>query len=455
MTPSTRWLAVASALALAGCEVRERMAWSPDGRTAALWSSGELYLADPAGALSGPFTNEVVQAAWAADGEALIVVRQLAVTSWAEYAAVAPPNERRAVEGVAPAVLPLLRGLRDAAGGDPQRIAALVGERFGVRFDRGDLLAPLALCVRDTRPDDWRELRTLLPESDLDTPITATVWEVGALRITAAETSSVRRLMTVSASDVEVRPSPRRPWLAIRAGPRLSVWAVTGPTGTLEIAETVPGGFDWMGDGERLACAVPVMPVWRDNAPNLAHLQVARIAVDGPEWRAVSTQTLMAVVCPFRPLVRALGNDQIVLPAAPSRFPHDAADAPPPPRLMVVRPAEAQGLRSEVRVLDVDGLPDDLRAIVPSPDGRHIAIVESGSDAVAVLDLDGQSVRPISPRRGRSSLTLPAWRNAEELYFPATGGTPDRFEWFLWRGGAVQPWSTGWPEAAQPPSPPK
>jgi len=64
-------------------------------------------------------------------------------------------------------------------------------------------------------------------------------------------------------------------------------------------------------------------------------------------------------------------------------------------------------------------LPQDLGAFAPSPDGRRIAIVESGSDSVAVLDVASGALEVLSPKRGWKSRILPAWRGNNELYFAA------------------------------------
>jgi hypothetical protein len=92
-------------------------------------------------------------------------------------------------------------------------------------------------------------------------------------------------------------------------------------------------------------------------------------------------------------------------------------------------------------------LPQDLAAFAPSPDGHRIAIVEGGSDSVAVLDVATGALEIVSPKRGWKSRILPAWRGASELYFaalPETASTrPELLRWR--RGSALQVVSQGWP----------
>jgi hypothetical protein len=92
-------------------------------------------------------------------------------------------------------------------------------------------------------------------------------------------------------------------------------------------------------------------------------------------------------------------------------------------------------------------LPQDLAAFAPSPDGKRIAIVESGSDVVAVLDAATGALEVVSPNHGAKSRTLPAWRGSDELYFaalPQPGATrPEISHWR--RGSTPQVFSSAWP----------
>jgi hypothetical protein len=94
-------------------------------------------------------------------------------------------------------------------------------------------------------------------------------------------------------------------------------------------------------------------------------------------------------------------------------------------------------------------LPQDLGAFALSPDGRRIAVIENGSDSVAVMDVASGAVEVVSPKRGWGSKVLPAWRGTNELYFAALpASSTNRPELFRWRkGGAPVAISTNWPDA--------
>ena len=98
-------------------------------------------------------------------------------------------------------------------------------------------------------------------------------------------------------------------------------------------------------------------------------------------------------------------------------------------------------------------------AVILSSDGAHAALllvtlpknlVDAGSDAVTVYSLESEVVPLAIPARGWKSRTLPAWRNAKELYYaalPRPGAA--RPEIYRWSGeGSAQPVSAAWPDLA-------
>jgi hypothetical protein len=126
-----------------------------------------------------------------------------------------------------------------------------------------------------------------------------------------------------------------------------------------------------------------------------------------------------------------------------------SATATSPARFYLIDPARGTNA-APVAIPSAPGaLPQNLAAFAPSPDGRQVAIAESGSDAVAVLDVATGVVEVVSPKRGWNSKILPAWRGTNELYFAALpASSTNRPELFRWRkGGAPQAISTNWPDA--------
>ena len=84
-----------------------------------------------------------------------------------------------------------------------------------------------------------------------------------------------------------------------------------------------------------------------------------------------------------------------------------------------------------------------------SPDGRLIAIANSGDDQVLVVDVASGALETVSPQHIGKGRTLPAWRGTNELYFAAfPSAEAKRPEWLCWSPRATpqvvsQNWSDG------------
>jgi hypothetical protein len=92
-------------------------------------------------------------------------------------------------------------------------------------------------------------------------------------------------------------------------------------------------------------------------------------------------------------------------------------------------------------------LPTELGFFTVSPDGKRVAIVESGTDAVAVLTLATGHTQIISPAQGnRSCRTKPAWRSASEVTFAAWSEQDKVTRWMAWsESGGLRSLSDSWP----------
>lgn len=89
----------------------------------------------------------------------------------------------------------------------------------------------------------------------------------------------------------------------------------------------------------------------------------------------------------------------------------------------------------------------DLGYFAPSPDGRRLAVVESGTDAVAVIDLESGKSKLVSPPHpGWKSRLMPSWRNADEFSFATGDEATGRVRWMSWKNGETRDLSENWPE---------
>jgi hypothetical protein len=146
------------------------------------------------------------------------------------------------------------------------------------------------------------------------------------------------------------------------------------------------------------------------------------------------------------PRVRCLPDGKLLVASVESQFPA-APNAQQETRFYLI---DALGGVPSAIPTEAKALPMELAHFVPSPDGNWIAIVESGSDAVAVLNVATGALEVASPNQGWKCRALPAWRGSDELYFAAL---PDagakRPEWMGWsRGAKPRSFSAGWGEPA-------
>jgi hypothetical protein len=95
-------------------------------------------------------------------------------------------------------------------------------------------------------------------------------------------------------------------------------------------------------------------------------------------------------------------------------------------------------------------LPANLSFFTPSPDGKRVAIVESDTDAVAVVDLATGKTDIVSAAHPRwGGRTMPAWKSATELTFAALDKPTGAPKWMYWIPDAgVRSISKTWPPDA-------
>lgn len=420
----------------AGCRVEERMAWSPDGTRAAVRSAGGLCLMDAGGALSRPLAADVASASWLPDGRGLVLVRQIPVASWQEAVRLLPPEESAAVESLARGMPDVLRGALATGGGD----AKAAEEMFfkPLHLDPAEYGLPVLLCLRDTQPAALRQLLQGAKnagewEKLLSEPILAKVSELSILELAGGTPRVLERTLREIS---EARPSPDGRAVAFVRQGALTVAAADAGAARVCVAENVAGSFDWSPDGKALVYAVRPGGKWEENAVNLVRIE-RRVARDDAGAPAAGDATPLAMAgASFMPRPRWLPDGRILFASLSSQLPGPVAV--PAAGFYLIDPVPEGGTAPVAVPVAAGALPVDLGSFAPSPDGRRVAIVEGGSDAVAVLELATGAVEVVSPKRGGKCRTLPVWRNADELYFvalPEAGAS--RPEWWSWKKGAA------------------
>ncbi len=440
------WSLAALALLLAGgCRVEERMVWAPDGSRAAVRVGGDLCLMDQVGKLSAPLASYVAEVAWLPDGKGLVLVRAISATTWAEAARLLPSNEVATVEALAHGLLDVAKGALAAAAGDVEAVE----EKFikPLNITPTEPLMAALLCLRDGHREELYQLvRSAKNNADAEKTLTEvhelTIHELAVYSLTGGAPLVLERTLL----DVGTpRPAPTTPVVAFLRDTELTVAPLAGGTNRIVAASKVTGGFDWTPDGKALVYVVPAMEKWADNAINLFSLQ--RRTVLNAQGGVVTgeVQVLAQAAANFAPRVRCLPDSRVLFAGLALQLPA-AADAKPPACFYLSDGSAAP----TIIPTPAEVLPADLAVFAPSPDGKRIAVVSAGDDAVKLVNIASGAVETISSQQRGKSRALPAWRGTNELFFAAYPmADAKRPEWLRWSPGAApQIISAAWPVGA-------
>ena len=440
MNLTRAWVGAAlAAVLLAGCKPEARLFWSPDGTRAAVRLPQGLCLVDTNGVRSAPLAQDVTSAAWLADGKGLVLVRGITVTNWTEVERLVSPAETAPARLLAPALPGLLKGARAVSGGDIDSDRLSVFEPLMPKNETALLQA--ALCMRDTRRDELASALKGAPGGDKVlndlTGATVTVSEVSLLRLAGPAPAGERVVLTRTLLPVgQARPSPSAAAVAFDRERALVVAPLDGGTNRVTVAERIAGEFDWTPDGRSLVYAVPLAGEEDDSSMNLARLE-RRTALDAHGAPIAGEVVPLALVCfASRPCLRCLPDGRVLLAGLAMSLPAAATSAQEA-RLYLLDGSKPGTAPVSIATAP-DALPKELAYFAPSPDGRRIAVVQSGDDAVSVVTIADGRVEAISPPRGARCRTLPAWRGADELFYAALAEAgAKRVDLWRWRPGAA------------------
>lgn len=457
-----RWLLL-SLLFLAGCFPEERAWWSPRGDRALVRLADGLHLADAEGRLGARLleTGEVQGVSWLAEGDGFVALHTRLVHTWEATRALLPAAEVQAVESLLPLVLPLL----EAAGRDAGALNDLVN---GLSEQQNRRFAAALRVQHERMPAEIEtRLRALPKGAEMATALGRP--EAGhavqeLLRVQLDETGRVsqsqpllRRLLKPL---LLPRVSPRQPLLAFLSldddgrQPVLEVLPLNGGPGHI-VARQVSAAFDWTpdgrslvfmaplgGEGEKLVSVLRLEVATADGVPLRPRLEI------GPDGKPVEQRgpdrlgdpvTLATALQFNRPLLQVLADGRVLFASLPVTLPAVTPDPELAPRLFV-----ADGKTVTAVPTAPGDLPANLGWFTASPDGQHVAIVESETDAVAVVELATGATHILSPAHpGWQCRTLPAWKSATELTYAALHDAAPA--WLRWRAdGDTRRLSEGW-----------
>jgi hypothetical protein len=448
-----RMLTGVAALCLAACLPEERFWWSPTGDRAIVSIEDKLHLATADGELS-PLPGDVSMkdalvktVSWLPDGSGFVCQRVRVVAKWEELPGLIPVEEIRSVETMLPLIIPLLaaaaslgdqeKTLEDVISGLSEaqmaRFAHAVRRKFEQEPERiGKLL--LAMPKGDELAASFKKSGAGYEISEL------CVFKFGGEEI--RETKSLVRSLLRPA--LMPRVSPKHDVLAFlrldEDGESVALEVITLDGGAEQtVARNVAGAFDWMPDGRTL---VFMAPIGGEGEKLHGIHRVTVIEENGKLMKPGEPLTLATAVTLNRPALQVLPDGRVLFASQPVTLPAVGTGSELAPRLYVV---SADGKSVQPLPTAPGDLPTNLAYFVASPDGKHIAVVESETDAVAVVETDTGSTQIIaSPHPKWQNRTLPAWKSATELTFAALHeGQP---AWMLWsKTDGLRRLSSSWP----------
>jgi len=418
-------------LCLTGCLPEERFWWAPDGSQAAVVTEDQLRLVDATGALLAkmevPEEWRVVRVEWLPDSRGFLLQSVQEVESWGQVTALVPRDEANQVLALSAEVPALLR-VAEILDGDVGK-----SEDPFVRLGVGEA-------------DLFRNALTLGMKKDPETVIPA-LEKVsrgrGPLsdRRKEIEHFAIHRVDRVSLEELALPEQPLLASLRLLGPCRLSPSGEKllfgrrhgrGTTVELVIHDLGDGAenlvtkrafstYEW----ESESSLVTLVPVGQGET---LVKQVHRYHL--AEGSKAKGEPLATALVPFLPHLEILADGTVLFSSQGSSLPTASSAVAPRSSLYRWSPESSALVRVPT---EAGALPMNLGHFVASPDGTRVAVVESDTDAVAVVEVATGRVELVSPSHPyRKCRTLPAWRSAEELSFARFDSESGRVEWVLW-----------------------
>lgn len=418
-----------------------------------------LVVAD--GVLGEPLTDKVstdevlVQTvSWLRDGSGFVCQRVRLIPRWDEARALIPEEESAAVDMLLPAVLPLLDAAVKLAGEAKslddilKALPVTHPKAFGVALRRTFQQDPVRVeGLLQALPHGPDIVAALRKDSAAFALNELCVFKLGAQG--AEPQPPVSLVRSLLCPLLLPRVSPRHDAVAYvrvaqdEESAALEVLTLDGRAGT-SVARNVSAAFDWMPDGRSL---VFMAPIGGDGDKLHGVHRITVVQEDGalvPKDARKDPTTLATATTLNRPALQALADGRVLFASHAVTLPAVGTGPEPEPRLFIV---SADGAAIQPVPTAPGDLPTNLAWFTASPDGRHVAVVEGETDAVAVVETTSGRTQIISPPHPRwQSRTIPAWKSPTELTFAALHeGAPAWMQWS--ESGGLRCLSEKWPAA--------
>lgn len=451
----TRHFILLLVLMLTGCLPEERVWWSPQGDVAVVAAGDSVHLVTADGHSSRPLNlgrqDELFKSvSWLRDGSGFVAQRTRVIAKWDELRGLIPAEETRSVEMMLPLVIPLLEAAA-SLGDQAKTLEDLIS---GLSEEQMTRFAHAARRKFEQEPEHIEKLLLALPKGEelaSSFKKSGKGYEISELCVfkldgeTVTEVKSLVRGLLRPA--LMPRVSPKHDALAFLRldadGESVTLEVITLDGGAEQtVARQVSGAFDWTPDGRALVFMAPLGGEG-EKLQSIHRLNV--IEENGSLAKPGKPVTLATAVTLNRPVVQVLADGRVLFASQPVTLPATGTGPELAPRLYVIA---VDGSAVKPVPTAPGDLPVNLGFFIASPDGKRVAVVESETDAVAVVEIDTGKTQIISPPHPRwQCRTMPAWKSATELTFAALhDGAP---AWMLWsEGKPLRCISESWPKSS-------
>jgi hypothetical protein len=446
-------------LFFAGCLPEERFWWSPDGSRAVVAVASQIYLVTTDGSLKATLSDDLKiegdlprHVSWLPDGSGFVLSRTIKRNTWDEFRALLPADEVNEIERFSMG-MPGFLSAALAMSGDKKLAESLL--ELTPNHDKELLAAAFFCALAKNRAAVESALRDSLKGSEFLAEVGGQsdgfgVYEICLVRLKKDQLDGEPAALVRSVHPVFLPSvSPKFPAVAFwhvlsdEKHIGLAVCTLDGKQ-RIEVAGTNNTTLDWTADGRSVVFAAPVADedVMFQNIRKVAVVQESGSLMETlePIDLAVAIVTNPACLC-------ALPDGRVLFSSQPAKLPAPSDGMKLAPRLHVI---SADGKSVDAVPTAPGDLPTNLSYFVASPDGKRVAVVESDTDAVAVVELATGKTEIVSPAHPNwRCRTMPAWKSATELTFAALSTPASSPKWMLWKQGAgVRSISDQWPAEA-------
>lgn len=426
-----------------GCIPEKRIAWSPDGSVAAVFSENGIWLIDGQGTVLPPrFGEGSTRGRWFQDGRHLAVVHQDKARTWADVQTVLSKEEVATVRSVS----------EDAI----RRLTAFQGDLRDFEFDPSNqlssgLTASAIVYLRETHAKrleerlgaQWDDLRDAEPAIN----------RLSVVELANNQFVPKQTLVSTLDSIHLPLPSPDGAFVAYAAAASLGgdarcLWIVPAGGGTPRVvARNVSAAYDWSGDGRALVLVRASGEAHAEGSLQLGTLATLTLrdengallpTIGEPEDKA-------GLIYNDAMTVAWLNDGRILFSSVELTLPSTSHDMPQRWGLFAYDPHwQATIVRVTGR-----GFVEPLDLAVPlfdlSPDETRVVMSLSGGRA-AIYHLQTGETTPIGGAAKGKTRALPTWRDHNSISFVAPGGEGELppAQVMLWESGQTRTLSEGW-----------